>query len=125
MATDNRPAAVPPAAIALPPTFPVTWDDPDDAQLFWMQERMHFPEPTTPMTESVWAHVLDAFTRAWAFYEMGIQFKGCRINTYHYETIVAVAVPPGDQEAQATRTEAKLAAAMARLADAWATEQLP
>lgn len=29
------------------PEFPVTWEDPADANLFWLLQRMYFPEPMT------------------------------------------------------------------------------
>jgi hypothetical protein len=34
-----------------PDNFPVTWEDPADADLFWLQQRMHFPEPMLPLDE--------------------------------------------------------------------------
>jgi hypothetical protein len=34
-----------PTPIPQPLTFPVTWPTPADADLLWMQDRMHFPDP--------------------------------------------------------------------------------
>jgi pyruvate,water dikinase len=77
------------------------------------------------LTETVWALVLNGFTRAWAAYDLGLRFEGRRINTYHYETIAAVEAPPEQLEAQRKRSEEKLEVAMAHLGEAWATEWLP
>ena len=38
-----------PAPIPTPPTFPVTWEQPDDERLYWLHDRLHFPAPITPM----------------------------------------------------------------------------
>jgi hypothetical protein len=101
------------SSIPMPANFPVEWARPDDARLFWMHERMHFPEPVTPMTDSVWALVLSGFTRAAAAYDMGLRLEGRRINSYHYETIAAIEALPEELEAQRKRSEQKLEAAMA------------
>ena len=55
MATSEVKDAPPSSPIPAPPSFPVEWANRDDVQLFWMHERMHFPEPVSPLTESVWA----------------------------------------------------------------------
>jgi rifampicin phosphotransferase len=111
--------------IPTPGNFPVEWARPEDARLFWMHERMHFPEPVTPLTDAVWALVLSGFTRAAAAYDMGLRFEGRRINSYHYEAINAIEAAPEELEAQRNRSEEKLEAAMANLSEAWATEWLP
>jgi len=41
-----------------PPTFPVEWNDREDAQLTWFRDEMHFPEPLTPLTVTL---LLDTF----------------------------------------------------------------
>ena len=33
--------------------FPVSWDDPADAQLFWFQDNLHFPFPQTPLNATL------------------------------------------------------------------------
>ena len=83
------------SAIEPPPNFPVVWERPDDAQLFWNHERMHFPEPVTPLAEDAWAVCLNGFNRgASVFYDLGLRQIGQRINCYHYETIVPVEASP-------------------------------
>jgi phosphohistidine swiveling domain-containing protein len=123
MPTSDRKAQS--SVIEPPSNFPVVWERPGDDQLFWNHERMHFPEPVTPLTESVWALSLSGFTRAWAAYDLDLHFMGRRINTYHYETIASVEVPPEEQEARQKSSEAKLEAAIAFLGEDWETRWLP
>ena len=37
-----------PPPIPAPPSFPITWKEPEDAQCFWLFDRMHAPEPLPP-----------------------------------------------------------------------------
>jgi hypothetical protein len=39
--------------IPVPPDFPVCWDDPSEENLFWTRERLHYPEPVKPVSESM------------------------------------------------------------------------
>ena len=43
-----------------PPTFPVEWNTPDDAQLTWFRDEMHFPEPLTPLTLTLLSEAVSA-----------------------------------------------------------------
>ena len=44
----DHPAVAP---LPAPANFPVTWEHPDDVRLFWALDRMHCPEPITPMSD--------------------------------------------------------------------------
>jgi hypothetical protein len=59
----------------IPPDFPVVWENPDDEQLFWMHDAMHFPDPLTMLDDDVLIRTLErhGFTRAAEFYEMPIR----------------------------------------------------
>ncbi len=35
------------------PDFPVRWEDSGDAELFWLMEQNHYPDPVTPADFSV------------------------------------------------------------------------
>jgi phosphohistidine swiveling domain-containing protein len=41
------------------PTFPVEWKNPDDAQVTWFRDEMHFPEPLTPLTQTLLLETFD------------------------------------------------------------------
>jgi pyruvate,water dikinase len=125
MATSDVQDILQSSAIEPPPNFPVVWERPDDAQLFWHHERMHFPDPVTPLSEDVWAVCLNGCNRTMAVYDLGLRQIGRRINSYHYEAIVPLEASPEEQTAQSARSAEKLEAAMGCLGEAWATELLP
>ena len=45
--------------IPAPDDFPVTWLQPEDAELFWTQDRLHYPDPVTPLEFSVIEEAVD------------------------------------------------------------------
>src|SRR5439155_1063116 len=49
------PAALPPRGIPIetPSDFPVTWQQPDDAQLLWTLDRVHWPDPLPTLVFSI------------------------------------------------------------------------
>lgn len=108
-----------------PDNFPVTWEDPADADLFWLQQRMHFPEPMLPLDEWFLRTEFEGATRAAAFYELPIWAKGRRFNTYAYAAIEPLPLQPEELAAMGQRAQEKLGAAMARLGVQWDNEFLP
>jgi phosphohistidine swiveling domain-containing protein len=125
MATTTMIDPTPAAPILAPPNFPVTWEHPDDPRLFWTLDRMHVPAPITPMSDVFIRWFCDATNAASQAYEMPVRLYARRINTYHYLAQAPLAPPPGEMEAQAARTQARVGAVMARLDELWATEWLP
>ena len=113
-----------PTPIPTPPDFPVTWEDTEDEGRFWQADPMHFPEPVTPIMESVLETFNDGFRLASMAYEMPITIKSRRINTYIYNTVLPM-VPPEEMEARGKRAEANLKPAMGRLWELWSSELLP
>jgi phosphohistidine swiveling domain-containing protein len=108
-----------------PDDFPVTWEDPADAKLFWLLQRMHFPEPMTPLDEWFLRTEFEGATRAAQVYELPIMGKGRRFNTYAYAAISPLPLPPEELAAMGQRAQEKLGAAMARLGEQWDNEFLP
>ena len=117
----QRPVPVP---IAVPPNFPVAWQDPDDEKFTWAQDRMHNPDPLLPLERSFWDLVYQGFNRAAEAYEMPTRVKARSINTYYFMAL-APAVLPEAMEAQGKRADARIDAAMARLGELWRGEWLP
>ena len=117
----QRPGPVP---IAAPANFPVAWESPDDERLSWTQDRMHNPDPLSPLERSFWDIVYAGFNRAAEAYEMPTRVKARAINTYQYMAL-APAVPSEAMEAQGKRADARIDAAMARLGELWRGEWLP
>lgn len=113
-----------PSPIPILPDFPVTWEHPEDERLFWGPDRMHFPEPVTPMMVGFNQAFNEGIKRASQAFEVPIRLQYRRINTYNYMATVPM-VPPEEMEAQGKRAEEKLRAAMGRLWEWWDTELLP
>ncbi len=113
-------------AIVPPPDFPVAWEHPDDAHLLWVHDRVHFPEPVSPMEFSLFGPALEAGFRAAArAYEAPVVARVRRINTYYYQMTALAPLPAQARAAQIQRSMEKLSAVMARLGEIWATQFLP
>jgi phosphohistidine swiveling domain-containing protein len=118
----------PAAPLPVPEDFPFEWSDPADEARLWMRDRMHWPDPVTPLAFSVMETAfpagLMAAARALAAPLDGIAMR--RINTYFY--MGAAPPPPASPEEMAAagaRSQAALDAAMARLRDDWERRYLP
>ena len=113
-----------PSPIPIPPDFPVTWEQPEDEAKFWNQDRMHFPEPSTPLMEAFSKSFNAGFDRAAKASELPVRMSYLNINTYVYSA-VNLAVSPEEMEVQGERAQKQVGANMAKLQEWWETELLP
>ena len=123
--------------IPVPPDFPVNWEDPVDAHLCWTQDRLHFPDPVTPLDFSIIEQVMDAgLNEAARTYDIPISLCDRYINTYVYTAVVPSEFPhddadfivsPGEDSRfiGAQRSEDRLQDAMKNLSNLWEGEWLP
>src|SRR5215210_1880360 len=127
MEQSERHGPVPGQQIPVPLDFPVVWENPDDEQLFWMHDAMHFPDPLTMLDDDVLIRTLErhGFTRAAEFYEIPIRAHPRRINTYHYVAMVPLTASPEEMEAIGKRSQEKVETVMYQLSDLWREEFLP
>lgn len=125
MSTGTRPPKSLSTPMPTPDDFPVSWEDPDDASLFWLLQRMHFPEPMTPLDEWFLRSEFEGATRAARVYDLPIYGKGLRFNTYAYAALAPLPLPPEELADMGQRAQEKLGAAMARLGEQWKAEYLP
>jgi pyruvate,water dikinase len=114
--------------LPVPEDFPVVWPDPADEARLWMRDRMHWPDPVTPLAFSVMEAAfpagLMAAARALAAPLGDIAMR--RINTYFYMGATPPPpAPPEEMAAAGARSRAALEAAMARIRDDWEREYLP
>lgn len=110
----------------LRPDFPVHWDRPEDAELFWEQDRLHFPRPITPLDNDFIERLYNAaFNGAAASYELPISAHAWRLNTYHYLSFAPLPLPPEELQTLGQRAEQKIGAAIPRLEQLWEQEWLP
>jgi phosphohistidine swiveling domain-containing protein len=82
--------------IPTPADFPVAWEKPGDASLYWERNLSHYPDPMTPLefefgVKSFNVHGLNHAADA---YDFPIRFDGRRINGYVYQAIIPVDAPP-------------------------------
>ena len=114
-----------PVPITVPPEFPVAWDHPDDARMFWQLERLHFADPMTAMD---YAFMAEAHVQLnWAFEHYGLpdRYHFRLFNHRWYYAIKPVDAPPEQLRAMAERGQANVAAAADRLETLWNDEWQP
>lgn len=124
MTTEEKDPPSTPAPIQPPPEFPVTWEKPEFADMFWSQDRMHFPEPSPPMQEAFVQSFNEGVKRASAFYGLPITLLFTRINTYFYNAM-ALTVAPEDFESAGEKAAEAVGEGMGRLQEWWESELLP
>jgi phosphohistidine swiveling domain-containing protein len=117
----------PPAATALPvpANFPVTWEHADDAQQLWAFQRMHCPEPITPMAGEFIRWFEAGTNAALRACDLLTLVRVRRINTYFFMARVEVVAPAEEVQAKLARSQEQVGALMARLGELWDDTWLP
>ncbi len=113
---------VTPTVIPIPADFPVSWNNPQEQQLTWTRNPVHFPEPITPMSFAVALH--EGINEPMGDYELPVRFRARRINSYYYSAMQPV-VALEDMDAQGEIAGKHIGAAMGQLAKMWAQEAVP
>ena len=73
--------------------FPITWDDPGEAELSWEWEEMHCPHPLPPLAgDYMLTAIQDGFNYRLAKFDIPLRFRGRLVNGYLY---VAPTAPEG------------------------------
>ncbi len=97
---------------------------PNGLQGFYMSDRMHFPEPVTPMMDLFVQVFNDGILQACVAHELPIKMRYQRINNYLYITMEP-RVAPEKMEAQGKKAEAAVGKVMDRLWEIWDSEWRP
>ena len=111
--------------IPTPATFPITWEPPDDAQLFWIRDQLHQPEPITPLDEEFARHVYQGMGVIFERYEIPLRVRSRRFNTYFYWAVVPVDGTQDELAMQSARADATVSQVTLRLMEIWSQEVLP
>ncbi len=115
-----------PEPIPIPTNFPITWENPTDADLFWFRENVHFPDPVKPLDHDLCVKGIEiGFSRAAHFYQIPGETYDRSFNTYIYE---AVEPPTGSSQeiaAQLEEAQQNIEAVMPQMETLWQTEWLP
>lgn len=121
ISTESQPAPIP-----FPPDFPVQWDDPAEAELFWILDAVHFPDPVKPLDFSLLLKAMEAgINSAAQAYEMGFTDTYDHINTYVYDGATFEIDTPEAMAARMERSLQKLDAAAMDLGRLWEQQWLP
>jgi pyruvate,water dikinase len=126
MATEVIEGEARPTPIPQPLTFPVAWATDADADLLWMQDRMHFPDQQSVL--DAWyvnEHMYGGFNAAAETYQLPIRVRTARFNTWHYMASAPLHLSADEGAQLAAQAEANLGAAMGRLDEQWINEYLP
>jgi len=106
--------------------FPVKWSRPEDASRFWAQDRLHYPDPVTPLEFSMIEEAVDAgITAAARRYGVPLTVLDRHINSYLYVSVATDEMSDTDANAAAQESEAKLRDAMAQMETLWQEQWLP
>ena len=107
------------------PTFPVEWKNPEDAQLTWFRDEMHFPEPLTPLTVTL---LLDTFDEGnpRACDELAMPMTGLLYGSFNgYAYNVTRPVPEAEMPARMERNKQVMSERMDNLRRLWDDQYLP
>ena len=105
--------------------FPVAWEDPSDAELFWVRESLHHPGQSTALDESIMRLWFPGFGRAANRLGLPLHARIRRFNTYHYQVIGPLPLPPEEFAARIEAALPGLQALVLRLQAFWDEEVLP
>ena len=115
-----------PTELSASSAFPVQWDNPDDARVFWSWERMHFPHPVGWLAESVHIRSLSGgFGSAGEKYSLPVRILYRVFNRYVYTGIAPRSHDPAVMAELSKRAEEQVKAAVMNLPRAWNEEYLP
>ena len=114
-----------PGVIPAPASFPITWELPDDAQLFWIRDQLHQPEPITLLDEEFASQVYRGMGVIFEQYEIPLRVRSRCFNTYLYWAVFPVDGAPNELAAQSERADATVNQVNARLGEIWGEEVLP
>lgn len=120
----GAPAMPAPKPYPLPADFPVTWPDPAMSFAPWQQDRMHMPDPATPMSSWLSLTFAKGFSKGLAAYSLPLGAATARINTYFYMAIAPV-VPPEQIPEMEGKAEPLLMAGIGNFWQRWEAEWLP
>jgi pyruvate,water dikinase len=116
-----------PVPIVPPPVFPVTWQNPQEAEYHWTRDREHIPQPITPMFSSVAALTASAGRAPTVelYAESILGRLDLQINTCNYTRLVPFTGSRQELEARGRENRKRLNAVIFNLRETWEQEWLP
>lgn len=112
--------------IPVPPDFPVTWEEPSDADRFFERENQHFPGQMTALEYSfaqlIFRH---GFNGGCEHYGLPVRNTFRRINTYGYQAIGPVSHDEAELEQMGRAAVGNVSATFGQVVERWESEYLP
>jgi phosphohistidine swiveling domain-containing protein len=105
--------------------FPVVWDDPADAELTWLHDNIHSPEPATPLGGAFAEFASHGFAEAFRQYSVPAVFRSRIVNHWGYNAFHPADLSPDELGRMMGEVEARVGAAVARLGELWDETYLP
>lgn len=112
----------------IPPDFPMNKAGPEDEQLTWVRDAVHWPDPMPPLAFAIAGHSLaQGLLAAARSYDLPVgDVRVRRINTYRYQaTVPLVSASEEEESVRKKRSRDKLRAATRGLGQLWTDEWLP
>lgn len=114
------------ARIPLPAHLTIEWERPEDADILWTQDRMHYPDPMPRLDDALTRILYDAgMNHAFSLYDMPVRASARRFWTHHYMTMAPIPLAEDELAAMGQRSEKALGALMAQLQQKWEDDWLP
>jgi pyruvate,water dikinase len=114
------------ATTPAPSDFPVQWENPTDAELFWFRESVHFPDPVKLLDFAFCVQGIErGYRKAAQQYGIPGDTYDRLFNTYVYEAVAAPDGSPDAVAAQLEEAQQQLTVATLDLQTTWDTVWLP
>ncbi len=115
-----------PTRIPLPAHLTLEWERPEDAEGFWTQDRMHFPDPMPRLDDALIRIFYDAgMNHGFALYDIPVRASARRFWAHHYLTMAPLQLTHGELAAMEQRSEQAIGALMGQLEHKWEAGWLP
>jgi pyruvate,water dikinase len=110
-----------------PADFPVEWERPEDAALFFRRDGAHFPNGVTPLDFAYFSDMFAGGMRAVCeHYEAPVVgYRICRFNTFFYQALLPYSDSKEETDARTATSEQKVRADFPRIAARWRDDFLP
>jgi pyruvate,water dikinase len=106
-------------------TFDVAWEDPADAQVTWIMDKIHGPEPTTPLGGFMAMGVTHGFAKTFSEYSVPAKMRQRYVNYWLYGNMMPLDLDPAEAERMMGEAQARIGGAMAQVGSLWTDTYLP
>lgn len=115
-----------PTRIPLPDYLSPEWETPEDADIFWVQDRMHYHGPILHLDDSLmrtfYGHGMN---HAFALYGIPLHAEARRFWAHHYDTTSPLRLEPARMAEMEAHSERALGELLGQMQHKWDTSWLP